>query len=54
MAEQATVFLHLDLALESHDRGLVHLAVGPQWDCLRADARFQERVERMGLGNGTR
>jgi DNA-binding winged helix-turn-helix (wHTH) protein/tetratricopeptide (TPR) repeat protein len=42
-------FLHLDRALESHDPGLVHLAVGPQWDSLRADPRFDERVGRMGL-----
>lgn len=42
-------FLHLDRALENHDPGLVHLAVGPQWDSLRADARFNQRVERMGL-----
>jgi DNA-binding winged helix-turn-helix (wHTH) protein/tetratricopeptide (TPR) repeat protein len=42
-------FLHLDRALEDHDPGLVHIAVGPQWDNLRADPRFEERVGRMGL-----
>jgi DNA-binding winged helix-turn-helix (wHTH) protein/thioredoxin-like negative regulator of GroEL len=42
-------FQHLDRALESHDPGLVHLAVAPQWDSLRADPRFPERLARMGL-----
>jgi DNA-binding winged helix-turn-helix (wHTH) protein/tetratricopeptide (TPR) repeat protein len=42
-----TAFQHLDRALESRDPGLVHLAVGPQWDTLRADPRFAERVARM-------
>jgi DNA-binding winged helix-turn-helix (wHTH) protein/lipoprotein NlpI len=42
-------FRYLDLALESHDPGLVHIAVGPQWDGLRSDPRFHERVRRMGL-----
>jgi tetratricopeptide (TPR) repeat protein len=44
-------FLHLDRALESHDPGLVQLAVAPQWDSLRADPRFIERLDRMGLPN---
>ncbi len=42
-------FKYLDCALESHDPGLVHLAVAPQWDSLRVDARFNERLARMGL-----
>jgi hypothetical protein len=42
-------FLHLDRAIECHDPGLVHIAVGPQWDSLRADRRFNQRVEMMGL-----
>lgn len=42
-------FMHLDRALEGHDPGLVHLAVGPQWDSLRVDRRFNERLNRMGL-----
>jgi len=45
-------FGNLDRALESHDPGLVHIAVGPQWDSLRADPRFEERVRRMGFRNG--
>jgi DNA-binding winged helix-turn-helix (wHTH) protein/tetratricopeptide (TPR) repeat protein len=42
-----TAFQHLDRALESRDPGMVYLAVGPQWDILRADPRFAERVARM-------
>jgi DNA-binding winged helix-turn-helix (wHTH) protein/Tfp pilus assembly protein PilF len=42
-------FQHLDRALESRDPGMIHLAVAPQWDCLRADPRFPERLLRMGL-----
>jgi DNA-binding winged helix-turn-helix (wHTH) protein/Tfp pilus assembly protein PilF len=44
-----TAFEYLDHAIESHDPGLVHLAVGPQWDALRPDRRFAERIARMGL-----
>jgi tetratricopeptide (TPR) repeat protein len=42
-------FRHLDRALESHDPGLVHIAVGPQWDSLRGDARYTEALRRMQL-----
>ena len=42
-------FEHLDCAIESRDPSLVHLAVAPQWDGLRADPRFSERLSRMGL-----
>ncbi len=44
-----TAFECLDQAIESHDPGLVHLAVGPQWDCLRNDPRFHDALSRMGL-----
>jgi DNA-binding winged helix-turn-helix (wHTH) protein/tetratricopeptide (TPR) repeat protein len=47
--EMDQAFLHLDRALENHDPALVHLAVAPQWDSLRADPRFKERLIRMGL-----
>ena len=42
-------FFHLDRALESRDPALVHLAVAPQWEKLRADPRFHQRLIRMGL-----
>jgi DNA-binding winged helix-turn-helix (wHTH) protein len=42
-------FSHLDRALDSRDPCLVHLAVAPQWDSLRADPRFAQRLARMGL-----
>jgi hypothetical protein len=42
-------FRQLDRAIQSHDPSLVHLAVAPQWDVLRGDPRFAERLESMGL-----
>jgi DNA-binding winged helix-turn-helix (wHTH) protein/tetratricopeptide (TPR) repeat protein len=42
-------FQHLDRAIDSHAPALVHLAVAPQWDRLRADPRFSQRLTRMGL-----
>jgi DNA-binding winged helix-turn-helix (wHTH) protein len=50
-------FEYLKQAIESHDPGLVHLAVGPQWDCLRSDSRFQGALSQMGIsapGRGLR
>lgn len=43
-------FRHLDAAIAHRDPTLVHLAVAPQWDCLRGDVRFDERLHAMGLG----
>jgi DNA-binding winged helix-turn-helix (wHTH) protein/tetratricopeptide (TPR) repeat protein len=42
-------FRHLDAAIAIRDPALVHLAVAPQWDALRGEARFQERLRDMGL-----
>jgi DNA-binding winged helix-turn-helix (wHTH) protein/Tfp pilus assembly protein PilF len=42
-------FRHLDAAIARRDPALVHLAVAPQWDCLRGDERFGERLHAMGL-----
>jgi DNA-binding winged helix-turn-helix (wHTH) protein/Flp pilus assembly protein TadD len=42
-------FESLDRALDGRDPGVVHLAVAPQWDALRGDRRFNERLARMGL-----
>jgi len=39
----------LQRALDVRDPGLVHLAVAPQWDRLRADPRFTECLARMKL-----
>jgi len=44
-------FRHLDAAIASRDPALVHLAVAPQWDCLRGDDRFGQRLRTMGLAD---
>jgi tetratricopeptide (TPR) repeat protein len=43
-------FQFLDAAIAGRDPSLVHMAVAPQWDTLRADPRFEERLRRIGLG----
>src|SRR5260370_467461 len=42
-------FRHLDRAMESHDPGLVYIAVGPQWDSLRGDPRYTAALQKMNL-----
>jgi DNA-binding winged helix-turn-helix (wHTH) protein len=42
-------FEQLDRALALRDPGLVYLAVGPQWDSLRGDPRFDDRLKKMNL-----
>jgi Tfp pilus assembly protein PilF len=42
-------FLNLDRAIDGHDPILVELAVGPQFDALRSDPRFEGRLTRMRL-----
>ena len=44
-------FRHLDAAIALRDPALVHLAVAPQWDCLRGDRRFVERLHTIGLAD---
>jgi hypothetical protein len=44
-------FRHLDAAIALRDPALVHLAVEPQWDCVREDGRFGERLQAMGLAD---
>ena len=39
----------LQRALDVRDPTLVHLAVAPQWDSLRADPRFNECLAQMKL-----
>jgi len=40
----------LDQAIALHDPALVYLAVAPQWDSLRGDPRFTERLTQLALG----
>ena len=40
---------HLQRAIDARDPALVHLAVAPQWDSLRADPRFNQCLVRMKL-----
>ena len=47
--EMDRAFEHLERAIGLHDPALVHLAVAPQWDSLRADPRFTQCLSRMGL-----
>jgi tetratricopeptide (TPR) repeat protein len=42
-------FEHLQRMLDMRDLALIHLAVAPQWDSLRADPRFNECLARMKL-----
>ena len=39
----------LDQAIADRDPALVHLAVAPDWDSLRGDPRFAERLRSMAL-----
>ena len=48
-SEMDAAFEQLDRALALRDPSLVHLAVGPQWDSLRGDQRFNERLKTMAL-----
>jgi DNA-binding winged helix-turn-helix (wHTH) protein len=49
LGELDAAFDHLDRALDEKDPAVVHLAVAPQWDSLRSDGRFVQRLARMGL-----
>ena len=42
-------FDYLDQAIAYRDPALVHLAVAPDWDSLRDDPRFAERLRLMRL-----
>jgi len=42
-------FRYLSLAMAARDPALVNLAVGPQWDDLRGDPRFEDALRVMGL-----
>jgi hypothetical protein len=45
-----TALPYLERAIAARDPCLVDLAVAPQWDPLRADARFQRCLAGMRLG----
>lgn len=47
--ELDAAFTHLDRALDLRDPALVYLAGAPQWDSLRGDPRFGDRLKRMAL-----
>jgi serine/threonine protein kinase len=51
MGDLDKAFELLQRALDVRDPGLVHLAVAPQWDSLRADPRFNECLARMKLAS---
>jgi hypothetical protein len=39
----------LDQAIASRDPALVYLAVAPQFDSLRGDSRFPDRLKQLAL-----
>jgi Flp pilus assembly protein TadD len=47
--EMDAAFRHLDRVIMRRDPCLVHLAVDPQWDSMRADARFGPRLKHINL-----
>jgi DNA-binding winged helix-turn-helix (wHTH) protein/Tfp pilus assembly protein PilF len=49
LGEVDLAFEWLDRAIDSRDPCLIHLAVAPQWDTLRSDARFPRALSRVGL-----
>jgi tetratricopeptide (TPR) repeat protein len=42
-------FAYLDQAIAAQDPALVYLSVAPQWDSLRSDPRFSDRLGRLAL-----
>ena len=49
IGELDTAVQHLERAIQERDPSLVDLAVGPQWDALRAHSRFQRCLASIGL-----
>ena len=47
--EKETAFKMLDQAVKQHDINLLGLKTHPWFNPLRADARFQRLLERVGL-----
>jgi DNA-binding winged helix-turn-helix (wHTH) protein len=48
--ETDAAFRHLDRVMARRDPCLVHLAVDPEWDSLRTDARFAATLKYINLG----
>jgi tetratricopeptide (TPR) repeat protein len=44
-----SAFEHLHRLIDARDPAVIHLAVAPQWDRLRADPRFNDCLARMKL-----
>jgi hypothetical protein len=44
-----SAFEQLQRLIDTRDPAMIHLAVAPQWDSLRADPRFNECLARMKL-----
>ena len=42
-------FEHLQRLIDARDFAVIHLAVAPEWDSLRADPRFNQCLARMNL-----
>ena len=42
-------FEQLQRLIDARDPAVIHLAVAPQWDSLRADPRFNQCLARMKL-----
>jgi hypothetical protein len=42
-------FEHLQRLIDARDFAVIHLAVAPEWDNLRADPRFNQCLARMNL-----
>ena len=51
LADMDTAMAALNRAIDARDPCLVDLAVGPQWDRLRADPRFDQCLARVGLSS---
>jgi tetratricopeptide (TPR) repeat protein len=49
LGERNQAFAWLDKAYEEHDPELTYIKVGPRFEPLRHDARFQQLVRRLGL-----
>jgi serine/threonine protein kinase len=49
MGDLDAAFECLQRMLDARDPALIHLAVAPQWDSLRADPRFNQCLARMNL-----